>query len=147
MTPPPGLQVPPGSVCRLQRTLYGLKDFPRAWFERFNTVVEAAGFTASIHDSAVFVHTFSRGWPILLLYVDDMILTGDDSAHIAFVKQKLCETFLMTDLGELHYFLGIEITSHTDGFRLSQRHDTLDLLTRSDLTDSRTAAKPMELHL
>ena len=76
-----------------------------------------------------------------------MILTGDDSAHIAFVKQKLCETFLMTDLGLLRYFLGIAITSHPDGYRLSQQRYTLDLLARSCLTDTRTAATPMELHL
>ena len=81
--------------------------------------MEAAGFTSSIHDSAVFVHTSSRGRTILLLYVDNMILTGDDSAHIAFVKQKLCEIFLMIDLGPLRYFLGIAITSHSDGYRLS----------------------------
>ena len=56
---------------------------------------------------------------MLLLYVDDMILTGDDHAHIAFVKQKLCVTFLMIDLGPLLYFLGIEITSLPDGYSLS----------------------------
>ena len=90
-------------------------------------MVEAASFTVSIHDLAVFVHTSSRGWTILLLYVDDMILTGDDSADIAFVKQKLCETFLMPDLGPLRYFLGIAITSHPDGYRLSQQRYNLDL--------------------
>ena len=84
---------------------------------------------------------------MLLLYGDDMILIGDDPAHIAFVKQKLCETFLMTDLGQLRYFLGIEITTHPDGFRISQQRYTLDLLARSSLTDTQTAATPMELHL
>ena len=49
-----------------------------------------------------------------------MILTGDDPAYIAFVKQKLCATFLMTDLGPLRYFLGIEITALPDGYSLSQ---------------------------
>jgi len=79
--------------------------------------------------------------------VDDMILTGDDPAHIAFVKQKRCETFMMTDLGPLSYFLGIEVTSLPDGYRLSQQRYTLDILARSGLTDSRTASTPMELHL
>ena len=74
----------------------------------------------SIHDPAVFTYTSSRGRTILLLYVDDMILTGDDPAHITFVKQKLYETFQMSDLGPLHYFLGIEITSLSDGYSLSQ---------------------------
>ena len=71
----------------------------------------------------------------------------NNTTHIAFVKQKLCETFLMTDLGPLRYFLGIEITSYSDGYRLSQQRYTLDLLARSGLTDTRTAATPMELHL
>jgi len=76
-----------------------------------------------------------------------MILTGDDSAHIDFVKQKLCTTFLMTDLGPLRYFLGIEILSLPDGYQLSHQRYTLDLLARSGLTDTRTATTPMELHL
>ena len=115
MTPSPGLRTFPSLVCRLRRAFYGLKQAPRTWFERFNSVVEAAGFTASIHDPAVFTYTSSRGRAVLLLYVDDMILIGDDPTHIVFVKQKLCATFLMTDLGLLRYFLGIEITSFPDG--------------------------------
>ncbi|XP_039123409.1 uncharacterized protein LOC120260029 [Dioscorea cayenensis subsp. rotundata] len=129
MTPPPRLQA------------------PRAWFERFSTVVEAARFTPSIHDPVIFIHSSLRGRTILLLYVDDMILTGDDSTHITFVKHKLYKTFLMTDLGPFCYFLGIEIKSHLDGYRLSQQLYTLDLLDRSSLTDTRIAATPMELHL
>ena len=77
---------------------------------------------------------------MLLLYVDDIILTGDDFAYNAFVKQKLCETFLMTDLDHVCYFMGIEITAHPDGFRLLQQRYTLDLLARSGLTETRTAA-------
>ena len=76
-----------------------------------------------------------------------MILTGDDPAHIAFVKQKLCETFLMTDLGPFRSFLDIEITSLPDGYSLSQQRYTLDIFARSGLFDTRTAATPMELHL
>jgi hypothetical protein len=71
-------------------------------------VVTAAGFSPSAHDPALFVHTSPRGRTLLLLYVDDMIITGDDSDYIAFVKARLREQFLMTDLGPLCYFLGIE---------------------------------------
>ena len=99
MTPPPGLRASPGLVCRLRRALYGLKQTPRACFERFSLVIAVADFTASIHDPAVFTYSSSRDRTVLLRYVDDMILTGDDPAHIVFVKQKLCETFFMTDLG------------------------------------------------
>jgi hypothetical protein len=119
MQPPPGYSVPDGMVCRLRRSLYGLKQAPRAWFERFASVVTAAGFSPSVHDPALFVHTSPRGRTLLLLYVDDMIITGDDPEYIVFVKARLQDQFLMTDLGPLRYFLAIEVSSTPDGFSIS----------------------------
>jgi len=81
MQPPPGYSVPDGMVCHLRRSLYGLKQAPRAWFERFSSVVTDACFQPSAHDPALFVHTSPRGRTLLLLYVDDMIITGGDSVH------------------------------------------------------------------
>src|SRR3954467_2257383 len=106
-------------VCRLHRSLYGLKQTPRTWFECFSFVVTAAGFSASTHDPSLFVHLSARGRTLLLLYVDDMIITGDDPEHIAFVKARLSEQFLMSDLGPLRYFLGIEVSTTSDGFFIS----------------------------
>ena len=120
MQPPPGYSVPEGMLCRLRHSLYGLKQAPHAWFQHFSSVVTAAGFSASTHDPALFIHTSSRGWTLLLLYVDDMIITGDDSEYIAFVMARLREQFLMSDLGPLRYFLGIEVSSTPQGFYLSQ---------------------------
>ncbi|KAK1652283.1 hypothetical protein QYE76_070088 [Lolium multiflorum] len=131
MQPPPGYSIPDGMVCRLRRSLYGLKQAPRAWFERFASVVTAAGFSPSLHDPALFVHTSSRGRTLLLLYVDDMIITGDDPEYIAFVKARLRDQFLMTDLGPLRYFLGIEVSSTSDGFSISQEKYIQDLLARA----------------
>ena len=147
MRPPPGYSVPEGMVCRLRRSLYGLKQAPRAWFQRFSSVVTAAGFSASHHDPALFVHISARGRTLLLLYVDDMIITGDDSEYIAFVKARLGEQFLMSDLGPLRYFLGIEISSTPEGFYLSQEKYIHDLLDRASLTDHRTVETPMELNV
>jgi hypothetical protein len=70
------------------------------------SVVTAAGFSPSAHDPALFVHISPHGRTLFLLYVDDMIITGDDSEYIAFVKAHLRDQFLMTDLGPLRYFLG-----------------------------------------
>jgi hypothetical protein len=78
--------------------LYGLKQAPHAWFERFASMVTATGFLASAHDTALFVHLPTHGRTLLLLYVDDMIITGDDPEYIAFVKASLSEQFLMFDL-------------------------------------------------
>jgi hypothetical protein len=86
MHPPPGYLVPDGHICRLCRSLYGLKQAPQAWFERFTSVVTVVGFVASKHDPTLFVHTSSRGRTLILLYVDDMLITGDDLDYIAFIK-------------------------------------------------------------
>jgi len=147
MQPPPGYSVPEGMVCRLRRSLYGLKQAPRAWFQRFASVVTAAGFSASTYDPALFVHTSSHGRTLLLLYVDGMIITGDDPQFIVFVKARLSEQFLMSDLGPLRYFLGIEVSSTPQGFYLSQEKYIQDLLDRASLTDHRTVETPMELNV
>ena len=74
-----------------------------------------------------------------------MIITGDDSQYIAFVKERLSEQFLMSDLGPLRYFLGIEVTSTPEGYYLSQEKYIQDILTRACLTDQRMVDTPMEL--
>nr|CCI55368.1 PH01B035L11.13 [Phyllostachys edulis] len=147
MQSPPVYFVPDGHVCRFRRALYGLKQAPCAWFARFTSVITAVGFTVSSHDPALFVHVSSRGRTLLLLYVNDMLITGDGSSFITYVKKHLSEQFLMTDLGSLTYFLGIEVPSMPEGYYLSQQKYVQDLLDRSGLTDTRTAETPMELSL
>ena len=84
---------------------------------------------------------------MLLLHVDDVLITGDDVDHIIHVKQQLGEQFQMSDLGPLSYFLGIEVLHSSKGYYLSQSKYIRDLIARSGITDSRTAATPMDLHL
>jgi hypothetical protein len=147
MRPPPEYSIPEGMVCHLHRSLYCLKQAHRAWFQRFASVVTTAGFSTSAHDPALFVHVSPRGMTLLLLYVDDMIITGDDPKYIAFVKTRLSDQFLMSDLGPLWYFLGIEISSTPEGFFLSQEKYIHDLLDRASLTDHWAAETPMELNV
>jgi len=147
MHPPPGVDAPSGHVCRLRRALYGLKQAPRAWFERFVSVIRAAGFSPSDHDPALFIHLSPRGRTLLLLYVDDMLITGDDPEHISHVKKHLGEQFQMSDLGPLSYFLGIEVLQSPKGYYLSQYKYIQDLVARSGISDNRTATTPMDLHL
>uniref|UniRef100_A0A2N9G938 Reverse transcriptase Ty1/copia-type domain-containing protein n=1 Tax=Fagus sylvatica TaxID=28930 RepID=A0A2N9G938_FAGSY len=75
MQPPPGLSHPPDKVCRLRRALYGLKQAPRAWFAKFSSTVSRLGFSISSYDSALFLRRTGKGTILLLLYVDDMIIT------------------------------------------------------------------------
>jgi hypothetical protein len=130
-------------VCHLCRSLYGVKQAPRAWFQCFASMVTAAGFSTSAHDPALFVHVSPCGWTLLLLYMDNMIITDDDPEYIVFVKARLSDQFLMSDLGLLRYFLGIEISSTHEGFFLSQEKYIQDLLDQASLTDHRTVETPM----
>jgi hypothetical protein len=110
-----------------------------------SSVVTSAGFFGSTHDLALFVHVSPHGRT--LLYADDKISTGDDPEYIAFVKARLSDQFLMSDLGPLRYFIGIEISSTPEGLFLCQGKYIQDLLDRASLTDHWTAETPMELNV
>jgi hypothetical protein len=108
-------------------------------------VVTAVGFSASAHDPILFVHVSPRG-QTLLFYMDNMIITGDDPEYITFVKARLSDQVLMSDLGPLRYFLGIEIST-LEGFFLSQEKYIQDLLDGAFLTDHWTAETLIELNV
>jgi hypothetical protein len=86
---PSGYSDCPDKVCLLRRAFYGLKQTPRAWFAKFSSIVHQFGFSSSLHDIALFICHFDKGMILLLLYVDDMIITGDDHSGISDFKQFL----------------------------------------------------------
>ncbi|GFZ05457.1 hypothetical protein Acr_17g0010290 [Actinidia rufa] len=102
------------------------------------------GFSSSTYDSALFIKKSSKGTVLLLLYVDDMIITGDDLDGIATLKTFLSLQFEMKDLGSLSYFLGIEVSSSADGYSLSQTKYASDLLSHASLTDNKTVDTLLE---
>uniref|UniRef100_A0A2N9HLK9 Uncharacterized protein n=1 Tax=Fagus sylvatica TaxID=28930 RepID=A0A2N9HLK9_FAGSY len=134
MQPPPGLSHPLEKVCRLRRALYGLKQAPRAWFAKFSSTVSQLGFSISSYDSALFLRRTGKDTILLLLYVDDMIITGDDLNGIQELKAFLSQNFEMKDLGHLSYFLGLEITSSDDGFYLTQANLVYLTVTRPNIS-------------
>ncbi|KAL3720355.1 hypothetical protein ACJRO7_005217 [Eucalyptus globulus] len=106
--------------------------------------MERLGFVYSPYDNALFVQRTSRGSILLLLYVDDMIITGDDYEGITKLQLYLSQQFEMKDLGRLSYFLGLEVASDSSGYYLSQAKYATDLLSRAGLTDNKTATAPIE---
>jgi hypothetical protein len=113
MTPPLGLfSSPSSSVCKLKRFLYGLKQAPRAWFEKFKSTLLRLSFVQSQYDSSLFQCKTPAGIVLLLVYVDDIVITGTDATLSGNLKQNLQASFHMKDLGPLTYFLGLEV--HTD---------------------------------
>ena len=147
MKPPPGYSHPPGfpnRVCRLRRELYSLKQAPRAWFGKFSSTISQHGFSGSSFDTTLFLRWFDHGITILLLYVDDMIITGDDIQGIQDLKHFLGHQFEMKDLDPLNYFLGLEVSSFVDGYYLTQAKYTSDLISRASITDSKIVDTPIE---
>ena len=104
------------------------------------------GYTASPYDSALFLRRTDKGTIFLLLYVDDMIITGDDLSGIQELKDFLSQQFEMKDLGHLNYFLGLEITHSTIGLYITQAKYASDLLSQAGLTDSKTVDTRVELN-
>ena len=101
---------------------------------------------ASHYDSALFLRRTDKGTILLLLYVDDIIITGDDLSGIQELKVFLSRQFEMKDLGHLRYFLGLEITHSTDGLYITQVKYASELLSQAGLTDSKTVDTPVELN-
>ncbi|XP_065621746.1 uncharacterized mitochondrial protein AtMg00810-like [Quercus suber] len=101
---------------------------------------------ASHYDSALFLRHTDKGTILLLMYVDDVIITGDDLSSIQELKDFLSQQFEMKDLGHLSYFLGLEITYSTDRLYTTQAKYASELLSRAELTNSKTADTSVELN-
>nr|CAN61640.1 hypothetical protein VITISV_021909 [Vitis vinifera] len=144
MEQPPGYTDPqfPQHVCRLKRALYGLKQAPRAWFHRFSSFLLKHGFHSSQADSSLFFYHSSLGTVYLLLYVDDMIITGSTPSLVHTFITRLSNEFSMKDLGDLHYFLGVEVQANEKGLFLSQTKYALDLLQRASMIDAKPISTP-----
>ena len=98
-------------VCKLRKSLYGLKQSPRAWFEKFTCFVKKQGYTQAQIDHTMFIkHSGEGGVTMLIVYVDDIILTSDDQREMDRLKASLATKFEIKDLGPLKYFLEMEIT-------------------------------------
>ena len=95
-------------VCKLNKALYGLKQAPRAWFSKLSSALHSLGFKAAKSDSSLFIRVSHTCILYVLVYVDDVIITGNSSTAISSLIQTLHGTFSFKDLGRLHYFLGIE---------------------------------------
>ena len=130
-------------VCKLQKSLYGLKQASRNWFSKLSTVLSTHGFIPSKADYSLFSKFTCRGSVHVLVYVDDIIIIGDDSMSITTLKHLLHTSFHIKDLGLLKYFLGIELARSSKGLFLNQRKYILDLLEDTDLLGARPVAFPM----
>lgn len=145
MKQPPGFvdSALPGHVCRLHKSLYGLKQAPRAWHTRLNDFLLSIGFHTSKVDTSLII--FSAGSDIcyLLVYVDDILLTGNNLVLLQRLIRLLSLEFKLRDLGDVHYFLGIEVQTTSMGLMLCQHKYTLDILTRAGMLSCKPVDTPI----
>ena len=145
MDPPPGINCG-GKVCKLRRALYGLKQSPRAWFGRLSTFMKKNGYKQSDADHTLFIKQVFKKVTALIVYVDDMVVTGNDSNEIAALQESLATEFELKDLGHLKYFLGIEVARSSNGISLCQRKYVLDLLAETGMLDCKPIETPIEMN-
>jgi histone deacetylase 1/2 len=133
----------PGYVCKLDKALYGLKQAPRAWYSRRSTKLQMLGFKASRADISLF---FFKEGPLtlfVLVYVDDIIIACSVSSATTALLKKFNEDFALKDLGDLHYFLGIEVFKVDVGLLLTQEKYANDVLERVGMTQCNPVSSPL----
>ncbi|XP_019054853.1 PREDICTED: uncharacterized protein LOC109115364 [Nelumbo nucifera] len=137
----------PQHVCRLKKALYGLKQAPCAWYGKVAQYFIFCGFKVANSDSSLFVKLEPNMHLLVLLYVDDMIITGDDETEISQLRNNLSTRFEIKNLGEIGCFLGLEVEKLDQGYFISQRRYAKSLLERFGIGESREMATPMEPYL
>eukprot|EP00253_Pinus_taeda_P031542 PITA_31542 len=143
MEQPPGyIQTDSSLVCLLKKSLYGLKQAPWAWYAKMDSFLLDIGFSRCHSDNIVYTKKVVKSLIILFLYVDDLILTGSDPNLINHVKSSLKKKFKMTDLGHLHYFLGLQVLQTKETISLSQSKYACDLLRHFHMEDCKPAHSP-----
>ena len=135
----------PDFVCCLNKSLYSLKQAPRAWYQRFTTTFDSSA-SPPRRPTPPSVLQEGGATAYLLLYVDDIVLMASTPTLLQRVAERLHSEFAMTDLGDLHHFLGISVTRSSDGLFLSQRQYALDLLQRAGKAECHSTSAPI-VHL
>jgi histone deacetylase 1/2 len=145
MKQPPGFENPnaPHHICKLDKALYGLKQAPRAWYSKLSSKLLALGFKTSKANTSLFIYHKSGITMFLLIYVDDTIVASSSTQATSALLRDLGENFALKDLGDLHFFLGIEVKKTSDGLLLTQEKYAQDLLARVGMLKCTSTPTPL----
>ncbi|XP_061993524.1 uncharacterized mitochondrial protein AtMg00810-like [Rosa rugosa] len=149
------MKLPPGfggkgenqHVCKLHKSLYGLKQASRQWFLKLSRALQAGGFTQSWSDYSMFIRKFQDKITVLLVYVDDVIVAGNNLQDIEATKQFLAARFKLKDMRALHYFLGIEVARPPQGIVLSQGKYAREVLEDAGFLGAKPSKYPIDQNL
>ena len=145
IVPPQGLTTGcDNMVCKLKKSLYGLKQASSQWYEKLADSLCSRGYQHSDSDYSLFFKKRGSSLVFVAIYVDDIIMTGNNVDEISSLKSFLHDKFKIKDLGKLHYFLGLEILYRHDGVIVSQKKFTSDLLKDFDMLSCKTTSSPLD---
>ena len=130
-------------VCKLTKALYGLKQASKQWYDKLSSFLYNINFVQSKADNSLFIIKTETSFIALLIYVDDILIAGNDIKDINIVKNSLNYVFKIKDLGHLKFFLGLEISRTHKGIHICQRKYALDILTDAGMLGAKPANTPM----
>nr|KYP60496.1 Retrovirus-related Pol polyprotein from transposon TNT 1-94 [Cajanus cajan] len=131
-------------VCKLHKSIYGLKQASRSWFNKFSTTLTSQGFNQSKYDYTLFTQGTNSTFIAILVYVDDIVIASPNPAAITSVKDMLHRHFKLKDLGDLKFFLGLELSKSKSGIFMCQRHYILSILKDCGMLACKPSTVPME---
>ena len=130
-------------MCKLDKALYGLKQAPRAWYSRLSSQLRCLGFVASKADTSLFIYNKATTVIFVLIYVDDVIVSSSSSSATNALLHDLSSEFALKDLGDLHFFLGIEVKKIPHGIVMNQEKYATELLTCMRMKDCKPSPTPL----
>jgi hypothetical protein len=145
ITLPPGFDSKGATkVCKLQKSLYGLKQASSQWFAKFSSTLICHGFIQSKADYSLFTRSQGSSFIALLVYVDDIVIASNDVSAVLDLTVYLNSVFNLKDLGPLKYFIGLEVARSGKGIVVSQRKYALDILEDSGVLGAKPVLFPMD---
>ena len=136
-----------GKVCKLKKALYGLKQSPRAWFGRFTQAMKLLGYQQCNGEHTLFFkHTFPNLLIILIVNVDDILITRNNLEEIKCLERHLQKNFQVKQLGPLKYFLGIEFARSSEGILMTQHKYIIEILEETKHTNCHISDTPIEVN-
>jgi hypothetical protein len=142
---PPGFEHEkfPNHVFKLKKALYGLKQAPRAWYERLRNFLISSGFDIGKVDTTLFIKRVNSDILLIQVYVDDIIFGSTNENLCQEFSKTMQDEFEMSHMGELNYFLGLQIKQMKEGIFINQSKYAKEILKRFDMDSTSTKRTPM----
>ena len=132
------------TVCRLKKSLYGLKQSARVWNHKIDAVFKKLGFGQAKADPCLYVRKTGKSTAYIIIYVDDMVVAAETEEEFEAIFNGLQQHFTVTNLGDLKHFLGMEVERAVDGFKLNQQKYINKLASRFGLEDAKASKIPLD---